>query len=135
MASRDEWFAINTEDSGDGSLTKSGGPRRLAGGFRVAPEAAPAIKAAFEDAVREMRLAQDAMRDMQFMRGGNVNPVVDKYVAALAEVGYGDQGSVTMAADSAVTEYQNVIEQLDRVMAGYEDTDSSVEGEQRRLRS
>ena len=135
MASRDDWFAINTGDSGDGSLTKSGGPKRLAGGFRVDPEAAPAIRTAFEEAIQEMRLAVGAMRDMQYLHGGGVNPVVDKYVDALVEVGYGDQGSVTMAANSAMTEYQNVIEQLDRVIAGYQGANDSVKGEFDRFQS
>lgn len=125
MASRDEWFAIHTADSGDGSLTKPGGPRRLAGGFRIDPEAVPAIRVAFEEAIQEMIQARSAMHDMQFLGGGSVNPVVDKYIHALVQVGYGDQGSVTMAADSAVAEYQSVIEQLDRVMAGYQGTNNS----------
>lgn len=135
MASRDEWFSIFTGDSGEGSLTKSGAPRRLGGGFRVDPEAAPAIRTAFEEAVGEMRLAQKAMRDMQYMRGGSVNPVVDKYLGALAEMGYGDNGSVTIAADSAVAEYQNVMDQLDRVMGEYTNSDAAAEGRQRRLQS
>jgi hypothetical protein len=75
------------------------------------------------------------MNDMQFARGGRVNPVVDKYVAALAEVGYGDHGSVSMAADSAIAEYQNVVHQLDRVMAGYKDNDDQAREESRRLSS
>jgi hypothetical protein len=53
--------------------------------------------------------------------------VVDKYAAALAEVGYGDQGSVTSAADSAIAEYQSVIEQLDRLMAGYRENEEPKE--------
>jgi hypothetical protein len=127
MTSRDEWFAIHAADSGDGSLTKSAGPRSLAGGFRVDPEDVPAIRAAFEEAVNEMSEARRAMNQMQFGGGGSVNPVVDKFVAALADVGYGDQGSVTMAADTAVAEYQNVIKQLDQVMAGYQETEAASE--------
>lgn len=135
MASRDEWFAIHTADSGDGSLSKSAGPRSLAGGFRIDSEAAPAVRTAFEEAVNEMQLAQDAINDLQFQRGGNVNPVVDKYVGRLAEVAYGDQGSATMAADSAITEYQNVIDQLNQVMAGYKNIDDQAQDVARRLRS
>ena len=135
MASRDEWFAIHTADPGDGSLTKSAGPRRLAGGFRIDPEGAPAIRAAFEEAIQEVYFARDAMHEMQYLAGRGVNPVVDKYVSALAEVGYGNQGSVTMAADSAVAEYQSVIEQLDRVMAGYQDSNDSATGQFGRLQS
>jgi hypothetical protein len=129
MASRDEWFAIHTAGSGEGSLTKSAGPRRLAGGFSVDWEAAPAIRAAFEEAIQEMYEARKAMRDMQYVRNAGVNPVVDKYLAALVEVGYGDQSSVTMVANSAVAEYQSVIEQLDRVMADYKEGDASGKGQ------
>lgn len=125
MTGRDEWFSIYTDNSG--SLTKSAGPRSLAGGFRVDPEAVPAIRAAFEEAVQEMLQARYAMTQMQIMPGASVNPVVDKYVVALAEVGYGDDGSVTMAADSAVAEYQRVIEQLDRLMAGYQENEQAAE--------
>jgi hypothetical protein len=123
MTSRDEWFAVHV--AGEHALTKPNGPRRLGGHFRVAPEAAPAIRAAFEEAIQEMYEARKAMNQMQFVAGGSVNPVVDKYVAALAEVGYGDEGSVTMAADSAMAEYQSVIEQLDRAMAGYQENEAS----------
>lgn len=133
MTSRDEWFAIHTTDSGDGSLSKSSGPRRLAGGFSIDSEAVPAVRTAFEGAVREMQLAKDSMNNLRFMRGGSVNPVVDKYVAALAEVGYGDNGSVTMAADSAVAEYQHVVDQLNQVMAGYENSDDQAQDQARRL--
>ena len=122
MTGRDEWFSIYTDNSG--SLTKSAGPRSLAGGFRVDPEAAPAIRAAFEEAVQEMYQARRAMDQMQFIHGLGVNPVVDKFITALAEMGYGDQGSVTVATDSAVAEYQSVIEQLDRVMASYQSSDA-----------
>lgn len=135
MTGRDEWFSIYTDNSGEGSLTKSAGPRSLSGGFRVDPEAAPAIRAAFEEAVQEMYEARKTMRAMQYMGGGRVNPVVDKYVAALAEVGYGDQGSVTMAADSAIAEYQNVVAQLDQVMGGYQAREDSIADELRRQRS
>ncbi len=129
MASRDEWFAINTAGSEDGSLSKSAGPRRLTGGFRIDPEAAPAIRIAFEEASGEMFSARQSMHEMQFLRGEGVNPVVDKFIAALAEVGYGDQGSVTKAVDSALAEYQNVIEQLDRVMTGYQASDALGKGQ------
>ena len=135
MVSQEEWFAIHTGDSGGGSLTKSGGPRRVGVGFSVDPEAAPAIKTAFEEALREMQLARQAMLEMRFMRSGPVNPVVDKYVAALAELGYGEQGSVVAAADSAIAEYQNVVKQLDRVVAGYKDSDEQAADQQNRLRS
>jgi hypothetical protein len=75
------------------------------------------------------------MDNMRYLHGRTVNPVVDKYVAALAEVGYGKQGSVVAAAESAITEYQNVIEQLDRVVAGYEVSDDEAADRQNRLRS
>ena len=130
MAGKGEWFR-----SGTGSLTPSSGPRPAAVGFSVDPEAAPAIKTAFEEAIAEMHLARQAMRDMRYLHGGTVNPVVDKYVAALAEVGYGDQGSVTMTADSAIAAYKNVVEQLDRIVADYKDSDDEAAGRQNRLRS
>ncbi|TDV45568.1 hypothetical protein [Actinophytocola oryzae] len=133
MASRDEWFSTNI--SGDGSLTKSGAPRHLAGGFRVDPAAAPAVRAAFEEAILMLKKARRAMTDMQFLSGGSVNPVVDRYLSVLAEVGYGDRGSVTMAADSAAAEYQSVIDQLDRVMAGYQGSEDEAQSRTRRLRS
>lgn len=135
MVSQEEWITVHTGDSGGGSLTPSSGPRPVRVGFRVDPEAAPAIKAAFEDAVLEMQQARRVMDDMRYLHGGTVNPVVDKYVAALAEVGYGKQGSVVAAAESAIAEYQNVIEQLDRVVAGYEASDDEAAGRQNRLRS
>jgi hypothetical protein len=134
MTSRDEWFAIHAAGPGESALTKPSGPQRLGGHFRVAPEAAPAIRAAFEEAIQEMYEARRAMNQMQFIAGGSVNPVVDKFVAALAEMGYGDEGSVTMAADSAMAEYQSVIEQLDRAMAGYQGDDDSNAEAFRRLR-
>jgi hypothetical protein len=135
MASRDEWFAIHTADSGDGSLSKSSGPRRLAGGFRIDSEAAPAVRTAFEGAIQEMQQAKTVMHNMRYLRVPGVNPVVDKYVAALVEVGYGDNGSVTMAADSAVTEYQNVVDQLNQVTAGYKNSDDQAQDVARRLGS
>ncbi len=135
MVSQDEWFAIHTSSSGNGSLTKSAGPRSVGGGFSVDPEAAPAIKAAFEDAIAEMHIARRAMTDMQFLGGARVNPVVDKYAAAMARVGYGDEGSVVTAAESAIAEYQNVIEQLDRLIADYEDSDEQATALQKRVRS
>ena len=134
MASRDEWFAIHTSPPGESSPTTVGAAKNATAGFYVAPEAAPALRAAFEEAISEMRQARDAMRQMRYMRGGSVNPVVDKYLAALAEVGYGEQGSVVTAAESAIAEYQNVIKQLDLIMAGYQNQDDAIKDYLRRLR-
>lgn len=135
MVGQGERFAIHTSDSGEGSLTKAGGPRPVGVGFSVDPEAAPAIKTAFEEAIREMQLARQAMRDMRYAQSGPVNPVVDKFVAALAELGYGEQGSVVAAAESAIAEYQNVVEQLDQVVASYRGSDEQAADQQNRLRS
>jgi hypothetical protein len=135
MVSQEEWFAPHASDSGGGSLTPSSGPRPVSVGFSVDPEAAPAIKTAFEEAIEEMQQARRAMDQMRYLAGGHVNPVVDKYVAALAETGYGDQGSVMTAAESAIAEYQSVIEQLNQVVAGYQDSDEEAAGRQSRVRS
>lgn len=140
MSGRDEWFAVYASAPAESapaekSLTKPGSPRSPAGGFRVDPETAPALRAAFQEAIEEMSLAREAMREMRYMRGTSVNPVVDKYLAALAETGYGTEGSVTIAAESAITTYQSVIDQLDRIMAAYRDSDEQAQGHHKRLRS
>lgn len=132
MASRDEWFTIHT--SGDGS-SSSVGSGQVAGGFQIDPEHIPAVRAAFEAALQEMVMARQVMRSMWYLGGESVNPVVDKYVAAVAEVGYGDQGSVTMAVDSAAAEYRNVILQLDTIMAGYANREEEIADRLGRLRS
>lgn len=129
MAGRDEWFAINASGPAERSLEKGAGAKAIAtggGGFLVEPEAAPLVRAGFEGAIEEMVRARNAARDMRYLSGVSVNPVVDKYLAALEQVGYGEEGSVTMAADSAVTAYQDVIDQLDRAMASYGGYDGSA---------
>ncbi len=125
MASRDEWFEIFASGEPEKSLTKSGTPSPVGGRFRVDPEAAPAMRAGFEEAVHEMALARAAALEFNSLRGGSVNPVVDKYMAAMIDRATGDEGSVVAAADSAIAEYQRVIEQLDAAMAGYEADDES----------
>lgn len=126
MVDRDEWFAVHASGPaaqalgavGSAAVAPTGG-----GGFRVEPEAAPLVRAGFEDAIQEMQLARRAVQDMAYLGDESVNPVVDKYLAALGEMAYGEEGSVTMAADSAMAAYQDVIDQLDRAMAAYQDTD------------
>lgn len=135
MAGQEEGLAPHTGDSSGGSLTPSSGPKPVSVGFSIDPEAAPAVKTAFEGAIAEMRQARRVMTDMQFLGGGGVNPVVDKYVAALAELGYGEQGSVVAAAESAIAEYQNVIKQLDRMITDYQDSDEQAAARQKRLQS
>lgn len=113
------------------SLTK---PGPQAGGFSVDPEAVPALRTAFEEAIQEMVLARDAMYEMRSQAGESVNPVVDKYLAALREMGYGEQVSATMAADSAIAEYQDVIGQLNQIMVGCQNREEAIVDRLRRLR-
>jgi hypothetical protein len=133
MASRDEWFAIHTSSPGESSPTTVGAAKNATVGFYVDPDAAPVLRTAFEEAIEEMKLARQAMQDMRLLGGGSVNPVVDKFLAALAEVGYGEQGSVVMAADSAIAEYQNVIDQLEFIMVGYQNREEAIKDHLGRL--
>lgn len=127
MAGRDEWFKINASGGPEKALTKSGTPSTVSGSFRVDPDAAPAVRAGFERAIEKMRLAREAAQEFNNLGGESVNPVVDKYMAAMIDRATGDEGSVVMAADSAIAEYQSVIDQLDAAMAGYRSDDESAE--------
>ncbi len=129
MASKDEWFEIYASAEPEKSLTKSGAPTHVGGRFHVDPDAAPAMRAGFAQAMHEMRAARDAAQELNNLGGESVNPVVDKYMAAMIDRATGDEGSVRAAADSAIAEYQSVIEQLDAAMAGYTADDES--GKQR----
>lgn len=122
MSGRDEWFEIHASDQ---VKPESGVVKGTTSGFFVDPDAAPAMRKGFEEAIQEMRKARTVMQDMRLLGGGSVNPVVDKVVAALAGVGYGEESSVTAAADSAMVEYQSVIEQLDRAMGAYQGTEDT----------
>lgn len=133
MASRDEWFAIHTSIPDESSPTSVGASKNATVGFYVDPEAIPALRSAFEEAIQEMVWARDAMDEMRSLAGGSVNPVVDKFLVALAEVGYGEQGSAVMAAESAIKEYQNVIEQLDVIAGGYQNVEDAVQDHLRRI--
>lgn len=129
MASKDEWFEIYATTEPKKSLTKSGGPTSVGVRFRVDPAAAPAMRAGFEQAIHDMRAARDTAQEFNNLGGESVNPVVDKYMAAMIERATGDEGSVAVAASSAIAEYRSVIEQLDAAMAGYRADDES--GKQR----
>lgn len=125
MASRDEWFAIHASGPAETALSKSPGAATATGGggFLVDPEAIPAVRTGFETAIQEMILAQRAAQEMGQMQGEGVNPVVDKYMSALLDCAVGEEGSFTMAAESAIAAYQGVIEQLEAAMAGYGNSD------------
>lgn len=132
MVGRDEWFAIYASGPAETALSKTPGAAAApmgGAGFLVEPEAIPAVKAGFEEAIDEMQLAKEAANDMQFLHGASVNPVVDKYVAAMLDRATGEEGSVTVAADSAIAAYQDVIDQLDRAMADYRGGDDAAEAE------
>ena len=121
MVSRDQWFSIHASGPAETSLSKTQGAATATGngGFLVDPEAIPAVKAGFESAIQEMILARRAANAMDDFRGESVNPVVDKYMAALIDRATGEEGSFMVAADSAITAYQDVIDQLDAIVAGY----------------
>lgn len=126
MVDRDEWFAIHASGPAETALTRSLG-RSVSStggaGFLVEPEAIPAVKAGFETAIQEMIQARRVAQEMGRMQGESVNPVMDRYVAAAVDRAVGPDGSFTVAAESAVAAYQDVIDQLDAALAGYRGSD------------
>src|SRR5882757_5034382 len=119
MVSRDQWFSIHASGPAETSLSKTPGTAPTPGGFKVDPEAIPAVRTGFEEAIAEMRLAKRTAQEMSYLQGEGVNPVVDKYMAAMIDRAAGEEGSVIMAADTAIAAYQDVIDQLDASLVAY----------------
>jgi len=124
MVSRDEWFAVHapktTVDRASASSAASGG------GFQVDPEVAPAVRAHFEEAIQAMSQARRLATEFVVASGEEVNPVVDKYTTAVVELADKGDGSMMRAADSAVLVYQDVITQLNKVIASYHGIDEAA---------
>ena len=127
MVGRDEWFAVHapktTVDRASASSVASGG------GFQVDPEVAPAVRAHFEEAIAAMQRAQRTARQFNDVDGEGVNPVVDRYMTAMIDRATGDEGSVVVAADSAIAVYRSVIDQLNQVIASYHGIDEVAAAE------
>jgi hypothetical protein len=131
MVGRDQWFSIHATGPAETALSKTPGTAGAptGGGFLVDPEAIPAVKAGFETAIQEMLLARREAQRMNDFRGESVNPVVDKFMAALIDRATGSEGSFVVMADSAIAAYQDVIDQLDAVVAGYRGSDDDAESQ------
>lgn len=123
MADQTKWFTVRTDTTPTGPIGAALG--LPTGSFRIDPDAIGPVRAALEDAIAEVSLAGGAASEMDAFRDEAVNPVVDKYMAAMVERASGPDGSVAVAANSAAAAYQSVIDQLDQAMAAYREADDS----------
>lgn len=120
MVARDEWFSIHATQA---EPDKDGAGATPTVSFRVDPEYVPAVKTAFTEAIQEMTLARQAAQEMAFVDDGDVDPVLEKYLRAMLDRATGEEGSFTVAADSAIKAYQSVIDQLDQAIVAYQQLD------------
>ncbi|MCP2262660.1 hypothetical protein LX15_006402 [Streptoalloteichus tenebrarius] len=125
-----DWLNITAPSTGaalvGGLAGAAGAPASATGGsFRVTRDQAPALKAKFQEAIDKLERARKKVRNVRVIEPPAADRSSEKLAEALHDKAVGESGSALRAIESAIEAYQSVVDQLDKAMGTYQQSDEN----------